>query len=282
MKIYLILIVLFFLSSCSGYTKIEKHNQDIEDLKESISELKKKEYKMKLTIDSMNSQLILLENQLVLLKKKFKKRPFLDNINSIKPKEIKINPKNKLTQDEILQITKLSKKEEVEEPIVLTNSMLGNTYVEVKKNKSGKRHKKVHKTKKSKKFLINTMKIEYGEALELYRKNKFNKSVKAFEDLITKYSNRSSSLTDNFYYWLGENYLSLQDIPLSRKNFEIVIKKYPRENKVPDSMFKLGFILEQEDRTELAISKYYNILVKKYLNTEAGKIAAERLQKLKQ
>jgi len=296
MKIYLVLIILFFISSCGSYTKTEKHNLDFEELKESISKLKNKEYQMKLTIDSMNSQLILLENQIIRIKKKLKTNNFSitkdktntpneDNLNSVIRSSVEINSKNKLTQDEILKITKLSKKEEVEEPIVLTNSMLGNSYVEHHKSKNNhtvKKEKIYIKSKKSKKHFIKTMKIEYANALKLYRENKFDKSITAFNNLIKKYSKVSNSLTDNLYYWLGENYLSLQDIPLSRKNFEIVIKKYPRANKVPDSMFKLGFILEQEGRAEVAVSKYYNLLVKKYLNTEAGKLAKERLQKLKQ
>jgi tol-pal system protein YbgF len=279
MKKILILTIFFFISSCSGYTKIEKHNQDIDSLQESIRDLKKKEYEIKLKIDLMNSQLIIMENQLIKFKKKLNNKTIVSNNDNFDKKEQEI--KGKLTQDEILKITELSKKEEEhEEPIVLTNSMLGTSYKEHSKEKSTKT-KTTKYSKKDKKSFLKTMEVEYAEALELYRNNKFNDSILKFNHLIKKYSHINSSLTDNFYYWLGENYLSLKDIPLARKNFELVINKYPKANKVPDSMFKLGFILEQEERSKLAISNYYKPLIKKYLNTEAGKLAKERLQKLK-
>ena len=212
------LIILFLLSSCGSYTKLEKHNQDMEELRTNIANLKKKEYKMKITLDSMSSQLMLLENQLVRIKKKLKNNGFSNNlsvknntVNITKTKKednkSKFYPKNKLTQNEILKITELSKKEEVEEPIVLTNSMLGTKYTIHKKAKKSKKHKASYKTVKNKKVLIKTMKIEYSSALKLYKENKFDQSITAFNNLIKKYSRTGSSLTDNFYYWLGENYL---------------------------------------------------------------------------
>ncbi len=278
MKIYLLLMILFFTYSCSSYIKVEKHNKDINSLQEEISTLKKKEYKMKLKIDSINNQLIILENQLIKVKKKLITASYNNKSNDNNITKNKII-KKKLTQDEILKITELSKKEdEDEEPIVLTNSMLGSTYK--------KRNHKIAKTKikynkKNKNHFLKTMKKEYADALLLHRNNKFDESISSFNKLIKKYSSIKSSLTDNFYYWLGENYLSLKDVPLARKNFEIVINKYSKANKVPDSMFKLGFILEQEDRQDMAIKNYYNILIKKYPNTEAGKLAKKRLLQLK-
>jgi len=283
MRTYLLLIILFFTYSCNSYIKVEKHNNDINKLQDNIVDLKKKEYKLKLKIDSMNSQLIILENQIIKIKKELSKTPKTTTYqptSNREPKSLKIK-KGELTQDEILKITELSKKEyEQEEPIVLTNSMLSSGY---KKHENKSKHKQtnISYTKKNKKYFLKTMKKEYANALLLHRNNKFDESITAFNKLISKYSNIKSSLTDNFYYWLGENYLSLKDIPLARKNFEIVIKKYPKANKVPDSMFKLGFILEQEGRSNIAVKNYYNSLVKKYPNTEAGKLAKERLLKLK-
>lgn len=282
MKIYLLLMILFFTYSCSSYVKVEKNDKDINGLQEEISTLKKKEYKMKLKIDSITNQLIILENQLIKVKKKIITGNYNHKPNSNDMTKNKII-KKKLTQDEILKITELSKKEdEDEEPIVLTNSMLGSTYKKQNKKRNHRAIKtKIKYNKKYKKYFLKTMKTEYAEALLLHRNNKFDESINAFNKLIKKYSNIKSSLTDNFYYWLGENYLSLKDIPLARKNFEIVINNYPKANKIPDSMFKLGFILEQEERQEMAIKNYYNILVKKYPNTEAGKLAKKRLLQLK-
>ncbi len=279
MKIYLLLIILFFTYSCSSYMKVDKHNEDIGNLHKEIADLKKKEYKMKLKVDSISNQLIILENQLIKMKKKITAPGY--NVSAVKEEKNEKIVKNKLTQDEILKITELSKKEdEQEEPIVLTNSMLGSSYKNQNKKNNHKNHV-VKYSKRNKKHFLKIMKKEYADALLLHRNNKFDESITAFNKLIKKYSGIRSSLTDNFYYWLGENYLSLKDVPLARKNFEIVIKKYPKANKVPDSMFKLGFILEQEGRQGLAIKKYYNILIKKYPNTEAGKLAKERLLKLR-
>ena len=272
-KKIVLLTSIFTLTSCTSYVTVKKYNEDTENLKEKISILKKDKYQMKIKLDAMDNRLLIVENQIISLKKKLKELKNNSQNYTAAENENK-NQSDELTQEEIIKISELSKRETEEEPIVLTNSMLG--HKSPNKNLPPKKH-----TIKNKKALLGKIKAEYKHALNLHRQNKFDESIEAFNKLIKKYSKVRNSLTDNFYYWLGENYLSLNDIPLARKNFNHVIKEYPKANKVPDSMFKLGFILEQEGRTEEAIKKYYNKLVKKYSDTEAGKLAAERLLKLK-
>ncbi len=156
-----------------------------------------------------------------------------------------------------------------EEPIILTNSML------TKKN--GNNKSEDIKDTKIKKYSNEKIKSMYDEALNLFREKKYSESIEIFDELIALHKKRRSSLNDNFHYWIGENYLSLNDIPLARKHFTEVIQKYPNENKVPDCLFKLGNILELESKKNEAI-EMYNKVIKDYPDTEASKLSMKQLE----
>lgn len=259
MKLF-VFIFFIFIYSCGGMVKTQKHEKDLSKVDIKIKNLENENYTLKLKLESLVNRMILLETQVIKLKNNSLKRT-KETSNEIR------NIKDIISPKELERIRKMDSADENEEPVILTNSMLG------------KKIKISHKTKKVKKIFKSSIKTEYKKALDLYRSNQFFESIESFKTLIKKYKKIKTSLSDNFYYWIGENYLSLDDIPLAREYFNRVITKYPSANKVPDSIYKLGLILEKENKNKEAILKYKKV-INTYSDTEAAKLSKERLDKL--
>ncbi len=266
---YVITILLLMFYSCSGSVTVKKHNNDISSLNNEIKRVKNENYALKLKFESILNRVIFLETQVINLKKRTKKI----SIKKETPKEIVVRRKIKdiLSKKELDKIKVMDGADDNEEPVILTNSMLG------KKIKNVPRNEK--KMKKIKKKFKTTLKIRYKEALALHRSKQYFNSIEKFKQLIKDYRFVKTSLSDNFYYWIGENYLALNDIPLAREYFNKILKKYPKSNKVPDSIFKLGLMFERENKEKDAI-KLYKKVIKNYPNTEATLLSKERLKNL--
>ena len=67
----------------------------------------------------------------------------------------------------------------------------------------------------------------------------------------------SGQYSANAYYWLGELYLTDENLPSARKTFAILIERYPEYRKTPDSSFKLAKIYHQmgDDKKSEAMLK---------------------------
>lgn len=290
MRILPILLVPLFAACTPGVT-VEKHNYDLNQLYTRINKLEEEKNVSSVKMSANNNKLLIVQNQLIQLQKDLKKRSY----QPVQNHQIATKDEGgaELRAQIEAQWKTQQKKAEIDEPIILTDSMLNKPYrepvPEVKTVEPVKRvikplprkPKKVRRIYRKKRFSRKQLKLDYDAALALYRAGKYSESKDSFGMLIEKYSSYRSSLTDNFYYWIGENYLSLKDIPLAREYFNIVLKRYPRENKVPDSLLKLGMMMELEKKQQNAI-KYYQQIVQNYPATESGKAAAERLQNLKQ
>ena len=81
---------------------------------------------------------------------------------------------------------------------------------------------------------------------------------------------------DNAQYWIGECYYDLKQYHAATREFRRVVERYPRGNKVPDAMLKLGFSqLAAGERREGR--QVLESLRKTYPKHEAARLAALRL-----
>lgn len=78
----------------------------------------------------------------------------------------------------------------------------------------------------------------YGEALSAYRSGNFEKSSSLFSEFAAQFP--SHDLADNAVYWKGECFYARNDSQKALKTFEMIPEKYPKGNKVPDSLLKAG------------------------------------------
>jgi len=92
---------------------------------------------------------------------------------------------------------------------------------------------------------------EYDRALAAYNSGKYDESILQFQNLAL--SNPPVNLQDNILFWIGSNYVKLEMYDDAIKNFESVISKFPRGNKVHDARYMLGVVYHKKGEASRAI-----------------------------
>lgn len=79
---------------------------------------------------------------------------------------------------------------------------------------------------------------DYDKALSAYRAGNYDESILLFQNLAL--GTPPESLQDNILFWIGSNYVKLEMYDDAISQFETVLNKFPRGNKVHDSRLMLG------------------------------------------
>lgn len=111
---------------------------------------------------------------------------------------------------------------------------------------------------------------EYDKALAAHRRGNYDESILLFQNLAL--NNPPSSLEDNIVFWIGNNYVGLEMYDDALKQFQMVIDKYPRGNKVGDSRYMMGVTLYKKGETSQAIDVLEAALKKNPTSEVRGKI----------
>ena len=85
-----------------------------------------------------------------------------------------------------------------------------------------------------------------------------------------------TEVADNAQYWIGECYYATGDFAGAIPEFQKVVKEYPKADKVPSALLKIGLSYSRLKNTEEA-NKYYRTLVQKYPKSSEAAAARERL-----
>jgi tol-pal system protein YbgF len=88
-----------------------------------------------------------------------------------------------------------------------------------------------------------------------------------------------SSLSDNAQYWLAETYYVSQSYGKARKEFTVVVEKYPQSRKIPDALLKIGYCNYELKRFADA-RKSLQAVVANYPETTAARLAGQRLERM--
>jgi tol-pal system protein YbgF len=116
---------------------------------------------------------------------------------------------------------------------------------------------------------------EYKAAVELVKGGSYANAVAALSAFLTKHPRHD--FADNAQYWLGEVHYAQKDYPRAIVEFRNVIETYPRGNKVPDALLKVGYCygaLGQAEKSRAVLEQVVNL----YPKTEPALIAAKRLE----
>ena len=116
---------------------------------------------------------------------------------------------------------------------------------------------------------------DYRIAVDLVKAGKHDAAVIALRAFIAKYARHDYA--DNAQYWLGESFYARKDYAHALAEFRTVIETYPRGNKVPDALLKVGYCyqaLGQSDRARAVLEQVVNL----YPKTEPAALAAKRLE----
>ena len=114
---------------------------------------------------------------------------------------------------------------------------------------------------------------EYNKALSAYRSRNYDESILLFQNLAL--SNPPNSLKDNIAFWIGSNYLALEMFDDAILQYETVLNKYPRGNKVHDSRYMLGVSYSKKGETSRAIEVLEGALKRNPTAEVRGKILAQ-------
>jgi tol-pal system protein YbgF len=116
---------------------------------------------------------------------------------------------------------------------------------------------------------------EYRAAVELVRSGQHEPAVAALRAFIGKHPRHDYA--DNAQYWLGETFYAAKDYPHALTEFRNVVETYPRGNKVPDALLKVGYCYQSMGQTEKARAVLEQV-VSLYPKTEPAALAAKRLE----
>lgn len=101
---------------------------------------------------------------------------------------------------------------------------------------------------------------------------------KIFEELLQQYP--ASPNADNAQFWIGETFYREKAYEKSILEYQKVIEKYPKGNKVPGALLKQGMaFLGLGDKVNSRL--IFEELIRKHPNTAESKAAAEKLKELR-
>ena len=83
----------------------------------------------------------------------------------------------------------------------------------------------------------------YQAAFQQLKKQDLQQAQLSFENFVRDYPDGEYSASA--HYWLGELYLTDENLPKARKTFSTLVERYPDYRKTPDSSFKLAKIYHQ-------------------------------------
>ena len=116
---------------------------------------------------------------------------------------------------------------------------------------------------------------DYRAAVELVKAGQHTEAITALRAFLAKYPRHDYA--DNAQYWLGEAFYAQKDYPHALSEFRNVIETYPRGNKVPDALLKVGYCygaLGQNAKARAVLEQVVNL----YPKTEPAVLATKRLE----
>lgn len=117
----------------------------------------------------------------------------------------------------------------------------------------------------------------YKSAKQKFDQNDFEGARKGFLNLIKK--NPKSEQADNAQFWIGETYYREKWFEKAILEYQKVIEKYPKGNKVPAALLKQGLaFLNIGDKTNFRL--VMKKLIKKYPKTTESEIAKKKLKQI--
>jgi tol-pal system protein YbgF len=109
----------------------------------------------------------------------------------------------------------------------------------------------------------------YQSAYSDVAAGRYNLAREAFQDYLKYYPD--TEVSDNAQYWIGECYYATGDFAGAIPEFEKVVKDFPKGDKVPPAMLKIGLSYSRLKNSTEA-TRYYRMIVQKYPKSpEAGR-----------
>ena len=116
----------------------------------------------------------------------------------------------------------------------------------------------------------------YKEGISLLQAENYDGAIEKFEQILSE--SRTHSLSDNAQYWLGECYYSKLQFARAKDEF-LKVLDFPKSNKTPDAILKVGLCYKEMGEIELA--RYYLVeVISFYPELSVAKRGIEELKTL--
>ncbi|HYC58299.1 MAG TPA: tol-pal system protein YbgF [Thermoanaerobaculia bacterium] len=117
----------------------------------------------------------------------------------------------------------------------------------------------------------------YQAAYRDYQKGNFDLAIEGFRDFLG--GNAESDLADNAAYWIGESLFSQKKYREAIEQFDAVVNRYPKSDKVPGALLKKGYAyIAVDERAQGVVQLQY--VVHEHPRSQEASLARQRLRQL--
>jgi tol-pal system protein YbgF len=117
----------------------------------------------------------------------------------------------------------------------------------------------------------------YQSAYRDYQRGNFDLAIEGFREFLT--TSATSDLADNASYWIGESLFSQKKYREAIEEFDAVVNRYPKSDKVPGALLKKGYAyLNVGERAQGVVQLQY--VVHEHPKSQEASLARQRLRQL--
>lgn len=117
----------------------------------------------------------------------------------------------------------------------------------------------------------------YQAAYRDYQRGNFDLAIEGFRDFLS--GNATSDLADNASYWIGESLFSQKKYREAIGQFDAVVNKYPKSDKVPGALLKKGYAyINVGERAQGVVQLQY--VLHEHPKSQEASLARQKLKQL--
>lgn len=117
----------------------------------------------------------------------------------------------------------------------------------------------------------------YQAAYRDYQRGNFDLAIEGFRDFLG--SSANSDLADNAAYWIGESLFSQKKYRDAIAQFDAVVNKYPKSDKVPGALLKKGYsYISIGEKAQGVVQLQY--VLHEHPKSQEASLARQRLRQL--
>jgi len=118
----------------------------------------------------------------------------------------------------------------------------------------------------------------YRAAYSDYSAGRYKLAGEAFREYLRHYPD--TEFSDNAQYWIGESMYAQGEFPAAIIEYRAVVDRYPKGDKVPASLLKIG-IANSRLGVKSEARKSFQQVIQKYPKSPEAALAKERLAQLR-
>lgn len=119
----------------------------------------------------------------------------------------------------------------------------------------------------------------YIKAVEPLKQRRFEEAAVSLTDFLSRYPNSANA--DKAHFWLAETHYVNRNVTAALKEFQTVLKDYPKSSKVPGALLKIGYI-QDDAKDPRAARATLQELIRRFPQSGEARLAQARLDQMTQ